>query len=160
MSTSTGFEDKIVPAETTVALSHITNNDPRPHYAHQSNLTEDRILYPVLNSVLDRYKTLFAANTPTVNLRLAEIGAQLARDGAWKTALTNGTASGYIQDGKVTVTGPSTLDIPLTMPEGTKRTSLLGSAAFGTAYAGERSSYERVSSSLTGSSVVLTVPAS
>jgi hypothetical protein len=158
LNAATGFDEKIVPAETTVALSHITNNDPRPHYAHQSNLAEDRILYPVLDSILAKYKSLFAASMPLVNLRLSDIGAQLGRDNAWKTALANGTASGYIQNGTVTVTGPSTLAIPLTMPEGTKRVGLLGSTTFGAAYGGERSAYEKVSA-LTGNAVVLTVPA-
>lgn len=34
---ATGFDEYIVPIETRIALSHVMANDPRPHYAHQSN---------------------------------------------------------------------------------------------------------------------------
>jgi hypothetical protein len=34
------------------ALKYILTNDPRPFYAHQSNLTGDGILYPVLDGIL------------------------------------------------------------------------------------------------------------
>ncbi|MCW2506571.1 MAG: hypothetical protein JWO79_4855 [Actinomycetia bacterium] len=158
MDPATGFDSKIVPTETAVALSHILSNDPRPHYVHQSNLTEDRIIYPVLDSILGAYKGLFADSTPIVNQRMSEIGAQLQRESLWKTVLANGTVSGYVQDGKVTITGPSSAQIPLTMPEGTKTVGLLGSTAtFGTAYAGERSAYAQTAG--LSPTLTLTVPA-
>jgi hypothetical protein len=138
-----GFRDYIVPLETRIALSHIVNNDPRPHYVHQSNITEDRIIYPLLESVFSRYKSLFAANTPAVNLRMSAIGTQLKRESAWRNAVNNGTARAQLRDGVVTVTGPPGLDIPLTMPEGTRKNTTLSSSVFGTPYAGERSAYER-----------------
>ena len=52
----TGYTEKIIPQETRIALSHVLNNDPRPHYVHQSNLAEDRILYPMLDSILNGYR--------------------------------------------------------------------------------------------------------
>ena len=47
-------------------------NDPRPHYAHQSNLAEDRILYPVLDGVIDRFKATYAANSPLLHPTMKE----------------------------------------------------------------------------------------
>ena len=46
--------------------------------------------------------------------------------------------SGYIQGSTVTITGPSGTSVPVTVPTGTKVGTSKG-AAFGTAYAGERS---------------------
>jgi hypothetical protein len=146
---ATAYRSYIVPLETRIGFSHIVNNDPRPHYVHQSNLTEDRILYPVLNGILDTYNASFAASCPTVTLRLSAIGTELKREAAWKAAVAAGTVSGYLQDGKVTVTAPSTLDLPLTMPEGTKK----GAAVWGEKYAGERSAWDK------GASITLILPA-
>lgn len=70
LDTGTGYQDYIVPLETRIDLGHVLSNDPKPHFIHQSNLTEDRIAYPVLNGVLDGYAALFADNTPLVNLRM------------------------------------------------------------------------------------------
>jgi hypothetical protein len=34
-------------------MSFILSNDPRPFYAHVSNMTDDRLLYPLAEAILD-----------------------------------------------------------------------------------------------------------
>ena len=52
---------------------------------------------------------------------MSAIGAQLTREAAWRTAIDAGTVTAYIQDGKVTVKAPTGLEVPITVPEGTRR---------------------------------------
>ena len=54
----TGFTDHIVPVEADKVLDHMLTNDPRPHYVHQPQLTEDRTLYPLLDRVIGDYRSL------------------------------------------------------------------------------------------------------
>ncbi|WP_231331699.1 hypothetical protein [Actinomadura graeca] len=141
----TGFGSYIVPTDARITLSHVLANDPRPHYAHQSNLTEGRILYPVLERTLSDYRALFADNTPVISESMSVLGTELRRQELWRAALSGGamdkgTLTAYIQDGKVTVRPPSGLDVPVTAPEGTREGS--GSDPFGQGYAGERSAYK------------------
>lgn len=138
---ATGYDEYIVPLEARTALGHAIGNDPRPHYAHQSNLAEDRTLYPVLEKVLADYRALFADNTPVQNLSQRAIGTELQRRAAWQTALANGSVTAYRIGDTVTVTAPSGTRIPVTAPEGTTKQLLLGTTAFGTPYAGERSAW-------------------
>ncbi len=143
----TGYTDYIVPTEARIALSHITANDPRPTYVHQSNLTQDRILYPALNAILSQYRAEFASNAPIVEQTLAAEGQTLQEQSAWAAAVAAGNVSGYIQGGKVYVSAPSGLYVPLTAPTGTQNPGLLGGSlgatAYGSPYAGEVSSYKK-----------------
>ncbi|MDT9695243.1 hypothetical protein [Streptomyces sp. P17] len=132
---ATGYADYIVPLETDTALGHVLANDPKPHFIHQSNLAEDRIAYPVLDGVLTGYDALFAADTPMVNLRMKDIGAELRRRAAWQAALSQVT--GYRIGDTVTVEAPDGIAVTATMPTGTT----LAGTAFGEAYAGERSGW-------------------
>ncbi|CAL9376098.1 hypothetical protein SUDANB6_00960 [Streptomyces sp. enrichment culture] len=134
---ATGYTGYIVPLERRIALGHVLANDPKPHFIHQSNLAEDRIAYPVLDGVLDTYDTLFAENTPVVNLRMKEIGKELQRRAAWRAAMQNGQVTAYRVGDTVTVDGPDGVAVPATMPQGTTRAG----TAFGEAYAGERSGW-------------------
>ncbi|HEU4346483.1 MAG TPA: hypothetical protein VFR35_01720, partial [Actinoplanes sp.] len=137
LNTTTGYQTYIVPLETRFVLSRMLNNDPRPHYVHQANITEDRILYPLLDSVLNRYRSLLADDTPVVNPRLSAAGTELRRQGAWRAAVAGGQVSGYVQDKQVHVVAPESVTVPLTAVNGT----LVGAAAFGEAYAGLRSGW-------------------
>ncbi|PWI18837.1 hypothetical protein DI272_35375 [Streptomyces sp. Act143] len=138
---ATGYQSYIVPQEARTALGHAISGDPRPHYAHQSNLAEDRTLYPVLNKVLADYQALFADNTPLENLAQAAIGTELQRRAAWQAALASGKVTAYRVGNTVTITAPSGTQIPVTAPEGTKKQLLLGASTFGTQYAGRRSAW-------------------
>ncbi|MBD0837162.1 hypothetical protein [Streptomyces sp. TRM68416] len=138
---ATGYDEYIVPQEARIALGHVIANDPRPHYAHQSNLAEDRILYPVMAKVLADYRALFADNTPVENLAQKAIGTELQRRAAWRAAVANNRVTAYRIGSTVTVTAPSRTQIPVTAPEGTRKQLLLGTTAFGTPYAGARSAW-------------------
>ncbi|WP_406478751.1 hypothetical protein [Streptomyces sp. NBC_01615] len=157
LDTTTGYASYIVPLEAHTALGHVITNDPRPHYVHQSNLAEERILYPVLDEVLGDYKALYADNTPLVNPRQSATGTELQRRAAWQTAVANGKVTAYRVGTTVTVTAPSGTQIPVTAPEGTKRQLLLGTTAFGTPYAGGRSAW--TTPELLQSALKLTLPA-
>ncbi|HEU5157421.1 MAG TPA: hypothetical protein VFU43_10525 [Streptosporangiaceae bacterium] len=151
LDTATGYEDYIIPVDSQITLSHVVANDPRPHYVHQSNLAEDRILYPMLNKILGDYRAAFAANAPLVNDRMADLGAELRRQSLWRAAMNNVTA--YVQDGKVVVEPPSGVAVPVTTPEGTQDTTGLPEGQtgdpFGDQYAGERSGYKTTATTLT-----------
>ncbi|MFJ4277492.1 hypothetical protein [Streptomyces massasporeus] len=152
LDTATGYADHIVPLETQIALGHVLANDPKPHFIHQSNLAEDRIAYPVLDGVLNGYKALFAEDTPVVNLRMRDIGAELERRAKWQTALRAGEVTAYRIGGTVTVDAPNRLAVTATLPTGTT----LAGAAFGEAYAGSVSGW----TPSTGAPLAFTLPAS
>ncbi|MFJ9810021.1 hypothetical protein ACIRTB_17530 [Streptomyces sp. NPDC101158] len=141
LDTATGYAAYIVPREARTALTHVLGNDPRPHYVHQSNLAEERLLYPVLDTVLADYRALFADNTPLVNPRQKDVGIELNRRAAWDRALAAGQVTAYRIGSTVTVKAPSGVAVPVTAPEGTRKQLLLGTAAFGTSYAGTRSAW-------------------
>jgi len=143
-STVTGFQNYIVPLEVRIALRHVLGNDPRPHYAHQSNITEDRILYPVLDGVLGRFTATYAANSPLLHPTMKESATLLQQATTWKNQQQNVTA--YVVGTTVTVQNNSSnnIPIPITVPDTTKiPCGLLNlfTCPFGTAYAGERSDY-------------------
>ncbi|MCX4777908.1 hypothetical protein [Streptomyces sp. NBC_01264] len=141
LDAATGYLNYIVPAEARTAMRHVLNNDPRPHYVHQSNLAEDRTLYPVLNQVLDGYRTLYAPSAPLVNQSMKDTGVELQRRAAWNAAIAANQVTAYRIGKDVTVKAPSGVVAPVTAPTGTKKQLLLGTADFGTAYAGTRSTW-------------------
>ncbi|MBT2487155.1 hypothetical protein J7E96_01090 [Streptomyces sp. ISL-96] len=140
---ATGYATYIAPQEARTALGHVIANDPRPHYVHQSNLAEERLLYPVLDKVLGDYRALFADNTPVVNPRHRDTGYELARRAAWDKALADGKVTAYRIGTTVTVQAPSGIAAPVTAPEGTRKQLFLGTSVFGTAYAGQRSAWTK-----------------
>jgi hypothetical protein len=148
LSTDTGFASYIVPIESRIALTHALSVDPRPHYAHQSNITEDRILYPVLDSVLSEYRSRYGTNTPLLNPRTREIGVTLQRKDDWLAAVAAGKVEAYVQDGVLTVRNLGTrgLFTPVTVPPGTYQMTLGIPLVteFGEAYGGQRSAYVNI----------------
>jgi hypothetical protein len=148
LSTATGFASYIVPKETQIAYGHLISADPLPHYAHQSNLTDDRILYPVLDAVLSRYRAAYTTATPVVSPRMSEVATVQSRQAAWRGAITAGTVEAYLQNGRVTVVNHGgTVSVPITVPAGTRTItlSLLGiemtGGLYGNAYGPERSDW-------------------
>ncbi|MFD5700593.1 hypothetical protein [Streptomyces lasiicapitis] len=137
----TGYTDHIVPVESQIALGHALSGNPRPHFIHQSNLAEDRIAYPVLDRVLDAYDGLFASSAPLVNLRMADIGAELRSRAVWDAAVDSGRVTAHRIGDKVTVQAPSGVAATATMPSGTRQELLIGSGAFGSAYADRASGW-------------------
>jgi hypothetical protein len=110
------FTSYILPIEVRNALSKITTNNPRPFYAHQSNLAEDGILYPVVTAILDGYESVYAANAPVVRTDMTTQSAVLARQAAWKAASAGTTA--WIDSDGVHVPDVAA-SVPLTVPTGT-----------------------------------------
>src|SRR5207248_1966146 len=41
--------------EASIMVRHLLQNDPKPHYFHQSNLAEEGTFYPVVDEVLKRF---------------------------------------------------------------------------------------------------------
>ncbi|MGA5066010.1 hypothetical protein ACPB9E_20000 [Streptomyces exfoliatus] len=156
LPTTTGYADHIVPQEARTALSHVMGNDPRPHYVHQSNLAEERLLYPVLDKVLADYRALFAPSAPVVNPRHRDVGTELNRRAAWDQAVAAGRVTAYRIGSTVTVKAPAGVTAPITASEGTRKQLLLGSTAFGAPYAGTRSAWTTPEPLQT--SVTLTLP--
>jgi hypothetical protein len=137
---STGWSSFILPLQVKTMLGAVLQNDPRPFYMHQSNLTGDRLAYPVIDGVLADYASAFAANTPVVNNRMSGDGAALQAQGTWAQVLGAGSVTGYVQGATVTITGPSGTSVPVTAPAGTRVGTAKG-AAYGASYAGELSGY-------------------
>lgn len=148
LSTATGFDDYIVPIEARIAYGHVISADPRPHYVHQSNITADRILYPVLDAVLDRYRGTYTAATPVVNPRMSEVAALQSQQAAWRAAVAARTVEAYLSNGRITVINRgAALAVPITVPANTHTVvlSLLGielrGGLYGSVYGPERSGW-------------------
>lgn len=126
-----------VDAETTIMLRHVLNNDPRPHYVHQSNLAEDGTLYLVANPVLAKYRSWFSA--PLVTPTMTQASQELARQSAWASALSSGQVRAwrlgsfaYVQS-----SAPATVQVPLS------------GILFGQSYGGGRSGWATLPSGAT-----------
>ncbi|MGO1054859.1 Agd3-related carbohydrate-binding protein [Crossiella sp. CA198] len=154
-----GFDSYIVPTQVRLGMRFILGNDARPQYAHQSNIAEDRLLYPMVEGMLAGYRTAFAANAPIVNPRLSEAGTVMQRQNNWRAQVAAGKVSGYILNGRVHTSAPSGVDVPITVPEGTRTPGMLGGLIqgplWGQVYAGERSDWRRSN----GSAFTLVLPA-
>jgi hypothetical protein len=140
LSLTTGWTSFILPTQINTMLGAVVQNDPRPFMFHQSNLTGDRLLYPVVAGVLNDYNAVYSTSTPIVNQRLSAAGTALNNQDVWAQALGAGTVSGYVQGSTVTITGPSGTSVPFTAPTGSRVGSTRG-ALFGSAYGGEQSAY-------------------
>ena len=132
-----------VNSEVGIMFGHLMGNDPRPHYAHQTNLILDAnglgILYKhpgaagdpgVLDVLLARYKTYF--NEPLIQPTLAESGQLLQKQAGWAANVAAGRASGYLLDGQVHVVATQGMDVPLT------------GVGVGDVYGGQRSGWTTV----------------
>ena len=136
--TDNGFLSYIVPTETRIDLRHIMTNDPRLHYIHQPNLTGDRIIYPVMDSIFGQYRDLYGASAPLVDLNQTEAANIEVEQQAWQDIAPN-AVSAYLQNGNVTIQSTDGIshNVPLTVSPGTT----VNGAAFGTAYAGDLSDW-------------------
>jgi hypothetical protein len=148
---ATGYANYIVPTETRIDMGHILNNDPKPHYAHVSNLAEEKILYLPLNSIITKYRSLFATNSPIVQPTYTQDAQILTQKAAFGTVLatTPGVGqiasgvSGFILNGKVTIQSTAGIQVPVTTPTGARLLNASG-ALYGSAYEGEVSAWNTV----------------
>ena len=106
-----------VNSEAGIVFRHLMDNDPRPHYAHQSNLAEDGVLYPVLDELLRRYRLYFQPDV--VQLPLAQVGKTIQRQAGWNQALAAGQVDAYLQSGQLHLSAATTMQVPITgTPDG------------------------------------------
>jgi hypothetical protein len=141
---STGFDSYILPTDTAWDLHYILSNDPRPFYAHVSNLTgPDYLGLALMGSILSTYRASFAANAPLVNLTETQAGDALGQQQAWAGA--QGQVTAYVQGNQVTVSNPTSAAAPVTVPAG----STVNGAAFGSGYGGELSGWVNGNQALT-----------
>jgi hypothetical protein len=119
---TTSFNSYIKPIEVRNALKYVLTNDPRPFYAHQSNLAEDGILYPVLDGIVSTYTSVYnATGTPLVQTGLTGQYQALSRMNAWKAAATS--VDGYVDSAGVHLPATS-VSVPVTLPAGSTGATL------------------------------------
>jgi hypothetical protein len=131
--TAPATQEEYVASETNIMFSHLMLNDPRPHYAHQSNLAEEGTVYPILNAVIGRYKSWFKA--PLVQVTQKQAGLEIQRQALWKSARDANQVSAYLLDGQVHIQNRSSnsVEVPVT-----------GVPSIGDVYGGIRSGWTTV----------------
>jgi hypothetical protein len=148
-----------VGSENRIMFGHLMGNDPRPHYAHQSNLADwnpalpatdpqqGGILYAVVDGLLDNWydKYFDRASTPLVQLTQTAAANELARQAKWASDVANGRVSAYLQNGELHITATEDMQVPVT------------GTAVGELYGGQRSGITTVKAT---TPVVVPVPTS
>lgn len=139
------FDNYIVPTDVAYNLGFILSNDPRPLYAHTTNLTggANALAYPWLNLILGTLKAVFAPSSGVVNLTLTESASQLVHQQQWSGNSPSGSVAGditkvagYVQNGSITISNSSGRAVPFTAPAGT---NIVGNTL--QPYAGESSAW-------------------
>jgi hypothetical protein len=143
LNPKTGWTSYIVPTQAQIVFNALLNGDPRPFFMHQSNLTGDRIAYPVMDAVLSAYRAVFNTSAPIDNLPMSGAGVALRDQQLWAQALSAGTVSAWVEGKTVTIAEPPGTPVPVTAPNDT-RPQEASDAVFGTPYAGARSAYVTV----------------
>jgi hypothetical protein len=151
LSPKTGWTSVIVPQQVQIVFDALINNDPRPFFMHQSNLTGDRLGYPVMDGVLSAYRAVYGPSAPIENLPTDKDGAVMRNQQLWAAALKAGTVTAWVQGDTVTISGPPGTPVPLTVPSGSTVASgsdeaSPGGPAYGFSYAGERSGFTTLGS--------------
>jgi hypothetical protein len=144
LSPKTGWTSFIVPGQVQIVFDAVLNNDPRPFFMHQSNLTGDRIAYTVMDDILSAYRAVYGPAAPIANLPMSGDGVVLHNQQLWATALREHLVTAWVQGNTVTISGPPGTTVPVTVPEGTTLGS--GGPAFGSLYASELSDYTTLGS--------------
>jgi len=145
LSLKTGWTSFILPSQVQLVFQALLNNDPRPFFMHQSNMTGDRLGYPVMDGILSAYRAVYGPSAPIMNLPMDEDGAVLRNQQLWTEAMHAGTVSAWVQGHTVTISGPPGTPVPVTVPAGATVGSATG-PAFGGPYAGEVSEFATLGS--------------
>jgi hypothetical protein len=143
LSPKTGWTSAILPGQARIVFLAALDNDPRPFFMHQSNLTGDRLGYPVMGAVLSAYRAVYGPAAPLVNQSMAGDGTALRDQQLWAAALRSGAVTAWVQGRTVTVSGPPGTLVPVTAPAGSRSGPAAG-ATFGQPYGGERSAYVKL----------------
>ncbi|MGH3282690.1 MAG: hypothetical protein ACRDNW_26670, partial [Trebonia sp.] len=83
LNSATGWTSFIVPTQARIVFNALLDGDPRPVFMHQSNLTGDRIGYPVMDAVLSAYRAVFNGSAPIDNLPMSGDGVALRDQQLW-----------------------------------------------------------------------------
>jgi hypothetical protein len=132
-----GWNSVIVPGQAQIIFNAVLAGDPRPFFMHQSNLTADRLGYPVMDAVLSAYRSVFNSSAPIDNLPTSGDGAVLRDGQLWQRALKAGAITAWVQGDTVTISGPPGTPVPFTVPA----TTGPAGTGTGTSYAGARSGW-------------------
>jgi hypothetical protein len=143
LNPKTGWTSSILPGQVQIVFLSTLDNDPRPFFMHQSNLTGDRLGYPVMDGVLAAYRAVYGPGAPLVNASMAGDGTALRAQQLWAAARQAGTVTAWVQGRTVTVSGPPGTLVPVTVPAGS-RSGPAPAAAFGRPYGAERSAYAQL----------------
>jgi hypothetical protein len=143
LNPKTGWTSSILPGQVQIVFLAALDNDPRPFFMHQSNLTGDRLGYAVMDGVLSAYRAVYGPSAPVVNRSMAGDGAALRDQQLWAAALRKGTVTAWVSGRTVTVSGPPGTLVPVTAAAGSRSGSPAG-ATFGQAYGGEQSAYVKL----------------
>jgi len=143
LNPKTGWTSTILPSQVQIVFLAALDNDPRPFFMHQSNLTGDRLGYPVMDGVLSAYRAVYGPSAPVVNRSMAGDGMALRDQQLWAAALRSGSVTAWVHGRTVTVSGPPGTLVPVTAPAGTRSGSAVG-AVFGQPYGGQQSAYVRL----------------
>jgi hypothetical protein len=143
LSLKTGWQSFILPGQVQLVFQALLNNDPRPFFMHQSNMTGDRLGYPVMDGILSAYRAVYGPSAPIANLPMDQDGVILRDQQLWSQEAHTVTA--WVQGHTLMVSGPRGATVPVTVPEGSRVGSAAG-PAFGSPYAGERSEYTQLGS--------------
>lgn len=144
-SATAEWNSVIVPGQAQIVYGALLDGDARPFFMHQSNLTGDRIAYPVMDDVLSDYRAVFNSSTPIENLPMSGDGTVLRNSQLWEQALKAGTITAWVQGDTVTISGPPGTPVPVTVPDGT-HAGPAGGPEFGTSYGGGRSGWTTLGS--------------
>lgn len=145
LSLKTGWTSYILPGQVQIVFQSLLSNDPRPFFMHQSNLTGDRLGYPVMDGVLSAYRAVYGPSAPIMNLPMDKDGVVLRNQQLWAQALRAHTVTAWVQGHTVTVSGPPGTPVPVTVPAGSRVGSQTG-PSFGSPYADELSGFATLGS--------------
>lgn len=112
----TGFTDVVVPAQATFVLQRVLADDARPFYGHQDNLAEERLLYPVLDEVLARYRAEVARSMPLLQPTYRQVAELEARRAAWLGHRDDSAVHAWREGPFVHVDAPDGVVVPVTLP--------------------------------------------
>lgn len=137
-----GFDETILPMEADKIYQHMTSDDPRPHFVHQSNLTSQRLLYPILEEALRRRAETYADSVRLLNPSMSQAGQAFLDRQNWTN--DQGQVSATVSGRRVRLTndGDIAVRVPVTLPDGAElvsRETVTG--PFGEAYADQRSDW-------------------
>jgi hypothetical protein len=150
----TGWQARILPEQTQIVFLATLDNDPEPFFMHQSNLTGDRLGYPVMDGVLRAYRAVIGDRAPLVNRSMAADGMAVRNQSLWAAARRSRSVTAWVKGATITISGPPGQPVPVTAPAGTRSGPPSG-PAFGHAYGTGHSDYV----TLGAKPVTLTLPA-